>query len=189
MSVGTTQSDSGNNTTASSFTITHSIDASTKCLTVVVTGVDSSATDSVVNSVVWDVAGVNEALTQIAGGRYRVGNDFISIWYKSLPTIQATKLVTDTMAGTCTDVQGTALNLVDAATSTIVYDSFDTGTGTGSATGTVSPAATGSIAVGGGVADGGTAGSLSVSTGTESSGSEVVMGSLTASVGYASESG
>ena len=82
VTVGTTKSNSGNQATASSFTITHTTDSGSKCLVVVVTGVDSSATDSVVNSVVWDVAGVNEALTQIAGDRYRVGNDFISIWYK-----------------------------------------------------------------------------------------------------------
>ncbi len=189
LSVGATQSDSGNQTSASSASITHSTDANTKCIVVVVTGVDSSATDSVVNSVAWDTAGVNEALTQIAGGRYRVGNDFISIWYKSLPTAGATKNITVTMAGTCTDVQATALNLVDAAALNVIYDSFDTGTGTGSATSTVNPAKSGSIAIGGGVADGGTAGSLSVSTGTESSGSEVDMGSQTASVGYVAESG
>jgi hypothetical protein len=185
ITIGATKSNSGNQTNSSSFSFNHTTDANTKCLVVVVTGVDSSATDSVVSGVTWNTI----ALQQIAGGRYRVGNDFISIWYKVLPTIEAVKSIAVTMGGTCTDVQATALNLIDASAYSIDYDSFDTGTGTGSATSAVSPAASGSIAVGGGVADGGTPASLSITTGTESTGSEVDMGSQCASVGYASESG
>jgi hypothetical protein len=93
------------------------------------------------------------------------------------------------MAGTCTDLQATAIGLIDASANSIIYDSYDTGTGTGSASAVVSPAASGSYAVGGGVALGGTASSLSVSTGAEISGSEVDMGSQTASCGTAAESG
>jgi hypothetical protein len=185
ITVGATKSNSGNQASSAAFNFNHTTDANTKCLVVVVTGVDSSATDSVVSQITWN--GVN--LAEIAGGRFRVGSDFISIWYKSLPAIAGPTACAVTMGGTCTDVQATALNLVDASAGSIVYDSFDTGTGTGSATSTVSPAKTNSIAVGGGVADGGTPASLSITTGTESTGSEVDMGSQCASVGYASESG
>jgi hypothetical protein len=179
-----TPTSSGNQANSSTFLFSHTTSANTKCLVVVITGYDSSATDSVVNSVTF--ASVN--LSQIAGGRYRVGSAFTSIWYLPSPFI-TTGDVNITMAGTCTDVQATAVGLIDASADSIIYDSFDTGTGTGSATGTVSPAKTGSMAIGGGVAVGGAPASLSVSTGTEISGSEADMGSQTASVGYAAESG
>ena len=176
---------SGNTTSATGVTFSATMAANTKCMVVVVTGYDSSATDSVVNSVVFNTT---ESLIQISGGRYRVGSDFQSIWYKVNPSITTANVVV-TMAGTCTDVQATAIGLIDASASSIVYDSYDTGTATGSASGIVSPAATGSYAVGGGVAVGGTPASLSITTGAEISGSEVDMGSQTASCGTAAESG
>lgn len=67
MSVGTTQSDSGNQTTSTTASITHSTDANTKAIVVVVTGVDATAGDRVVSSVQWDTAGVNEALAAAGG--------------------------------------------------------------------------------------------------------------------------
>ena len=184
-----TPTNSGNQTNSSGFSFAHTTEANTKCLVVVITGYDSSGSDSIVDTVVWDSAGVNESLTQIAGGRYRVGSDFQSIYYKTNPTIQGPKNITVTMIGACTDVQATAIGLIDASATSIVYDSYNTGTGTGSASGIVSPAATGSYAVGGGVAVGGTPASLSITTGAEISGSEVDMGSQTASCGTAAESG
>lgn len=185
IAVGTI-SNSGNQTNSTGFTVSSTIDSTAQCVVVVVTGYDSSATDSVVNSV--SLGRVR--LTEIGGGRFRNASDFQSIWYLKNPKIVGAGLeLTVTMAGTCTDVQATTINLYDSAADTIVYDSFDTGTGTGSASGVVSPAKTGAIAIGGGVAVGGNAGSLSVSTGTEATGSEVDMGSQTASVGYAFESG
>jgi hypothetical protein len=184
-----TPTSSGNQTNSTGFSFAHTLSANSKCLVVVITGVDSSATDSVVSSVVWDSAGVNESLTEIAGGRYRVGNDFISIWYKQSPTVLSAKNITVAMAGTNTDVQATAIGLIDATVTYITYDSFDKDTGTGSASGIVNPATSGSYAIGGGVADGGTPASLSVTTGTEISGSEVDMGAQTASCGEVAESG
>lgn len=181
-----TPTNSGNQATSSGFSFNHTTAANTKCLVVVVTGMDSSATDSVVSGVTFNTTDV---LTEIPGGRYRVGNDFVSIWYKTNPQIGGAYSVTVTMGGACTDVQATAIGLIDATASSIVYDSYDTGTGTGSASAVVSPAATGSVAVGGGTALGGTAGSLSVTAGTEISGSEVDMGNQTASCATAAESG
>ena len=184
-----TPTNSGNQATTTSFSFAHTTATNTKCLVVVITGYDSSATDSAVSSVVWDSAGVNESLTQIAGGRYRVGSDFQDIWYKVNPTIQGPKNITVTMGGSCTDVQATAIGLIDANAKSIEYDSFDTGTGTGSASAIISPAKQGSYAVGGGVAVGGTPASLSVTAGAEISGSEVDMGSQTASCATAATSG
>jgi hypothetical protein len=175
---------SGNDANSTGVTFSATMAANTKCIVVVVTGYDSSATDSVVSSVTFN----GDSLSQIAGGRYRVGSDFQDIWYLPLPDI-ATGNVVVTMAGTCTDLQATAIGLIDSTATLITYDNYDTGTGSGSASAVVSAAKTGSVAVGGGVAVGGTAGSLSITAGTEISGSEVDMGSQTASCGTASESG
>lgn len=179
-----TPTNSGNKTASSSFSWSHTVTSSAKCLVVVVTGIDSSATDSVVLSVSWD----NQTMTQIAGGRYRVGNDFQDIWYLPLP-FALTSVVGVQLNGSCTDVQATAIELVDNSADVIIYDSYDTGTGSGSATSVINPARTGSVAVGGGVALGGAPASLSVTAGTEISGSEVDMGNQTASCATATESG
>ena len=176
---------SGNKASATSATFSTTVASGVKTLVVVVTGYDSSATDSVVNSVVFNTS---ESFTQIAGGRYRVGSDFQDIWYLKSPTATTANVVV-TMAGTCTDVQATAIGLIDNSARTIEYDSFDTGTGTGSASAVVSPARSGSYAIGGGVAVGGTPASLSITPGAEISGSEVDMGSQTASCGTVASSG
>jgi hypothetical protein len=183
-----TPTSSGNQTNSSGFSFNHTTAANTKCLVVVVTGYDSSATDSVINSVTWNSVG----MTEIAAGRYRSGSGFISIWWKMNPQIGGAYSVTVTAGGTCTDIQATAIGLIESNSAlTVVYDKANSGdSSTTSHTVTVSSVTTGAYGVGGIVdaADSAVSG-LAVTTGAEISGSEADMGSQVVGCATAAESG
>lgn len=182
-----TPTNSGNQATATTFSFNHTLDINAKCLVVVITGYDSSATDSVVNSVYYN----GMSLSEIPSGRYRVGSDFQTIFFIPNPFYfsGAAVSIQVNMGGACTDVQATAVGLIDSSATSIIYDSRNTATGTGSAACVVNPAKANSVAVGGGVAVGGLPASFSVTTGSEISGSEVDMGSQVASCATATASG
>lgn len=184
-----TATSSGNQVNSASFSFANTPNTNTKCLVVVVTGYDASATDSVINSVVWDSVGTNLSFTQIAAGRYRSGSGFISIWYLENPPTGTAKNITVTAAGSCTDIQATAMPLI--STSSITYDTANSGDATGTPhTVTITGAATGSYAIGGIVdaADANVSG-LAVTTGAEISGSEADMGSQVVGCATAATSG
>ena len=189
ITIGTTKSNSGSKANSTNFTFTHTVDADTKCLVVVIESVDPTSTDAVCNSIKWDVAGVNESFTASGTYSYRVGGNTIIIGYLSIPSVLSSKLISVAMAGANAQIQAHALNLVDASASSIVYDSFATGSANPNGSGVVNPAASGSYAIGGAIADGGLPASFSVTTGTEVPGSELDMGSDVASAAYAAESG
>jgi len=181
-----TPTSSGNDGNSSGLSFNHTTATNTKCLVVVVTGYDSSASDSVINSVTWN--GTN--LTEIPAGRYRSGSGFISIWYKNTPAIGGPWSVAVTPAGTCTDLQATAIGLIESnASLTIVYDTANSGdSSTTSHTVTVSSVTTGAYGVGGIVDLESATSNLGVTTGAEISGSEADMGSQVAGCATATES-
>src|SRR3989304_1902300 len=98
MTIGTPTS-SGNQTGSTGFSFNNTPDANTKALVVVVMGVDSSATDSVVSGVTFG----GTALTS-ARARYKPNGAFFHFWYLKNPAI-AVGAVAVTMGGSCTDVQ------------------------------------------------------------------------------------
>lgn len=182
-----TPTSSGNKTNSTGFSFDHTLNANAKALVVVVTGYDTSAGDSVINSVTWNTVG----LLEIPAGRYRSGSGFISIWYKSTPATGGAYSIAVTPAGTCTDIQATAIGLIDAGASRIIYDSANSSTvSTGTAHNiSINPARVGSVAIGGCVALVTLVSSLSVTKGTEIAGSEADMGSQCVGCATVSESG
>jgi hypothetical protein len=187
-----TPTSSGNQANSSSFSFNHTTAANTKCLVVVVTGYDSSATDSVVSGITFN--GASYPLQEIARGRYRSGSGFIAIWYLPNPKIGGPWAIAVTMGGACTDVQATAVGLIDATRTAIIYDTANDNTVTSSASHAlvVSGVTTGSMGIGGIVdaADTAVTGlSVTASYGTEISGSEADMGSQVVGCAYRLESG
>lgn len=115
LTIGTPTS-SGNKAASSGFSFNNTPDANTKALVVVVTGVDSSATDSVVSGITFGGVALESARA-----RYKPNGAFFHIWYLKNPTI-ALGSVAVTMGGACTDVQATAIPLVSSTADTIAYD-------------------------------------------------------------------
>jgi len=115
ITVGTPTS-SGNQANSSGFSFNNTPDANTKALVVVVMGVDSSATDSVVSGVTFGGVALESARA-----RYKPNGEFFHIWYLKNPTI-ALGSVAVTPAGTCTDIQATAIPLISSTADTIFYD-------------------------------------------------------------------
>jgi len=175
---------SGNLANASSRTQGHTTNANSKCLVVIVTGYDSSATDSAVSSVTFNNISLSFARY------YRSGSGFIAIYYLSKPTVSQTANVVVTMGGTCTDLQVTSVDLVSATASSILFDTYNESTL--STTGhsiVINPAIANSMAIGGIVALVSAITALSVTAGTEISGSEADMGSQCAGCATALASG
>jgi hypothetical protein len=167
-----TPNNSGNLATSSGTTRSHTTNANSKCLVAIITGYDSSATDSVVSSVTF--GGV--ALT--AARYYRSASGFVAIYYLKKPPVSTTANVVLTMGGANTDLQITIIDLISATATTILFDSYAESTlSTAAHSVVVNPARANSIAVGGIVALVTAVTALSVTSGTEITGSEVDMGS------------
>ena len=186
ITIGSTISNSGNKTNTTGFSLVHSTNADTKILVAIVTGYDSSASDSVVTSLSY-LSSDNFAANQIY---YRSGSAFIAIMYLVNPPSMYLTAVILAMAGTCTDLQMTLINLVSTTAVSIKYQTYAQGDNTGTSHSlSINPAKTGSIAIGAIVDIQSAVTNLSVGTGTEIAGSEADMGSQVVGCAYAFESG
>jgi len=171
-------------TAASVLNATHTTNANTKALVVVIKGYDSSDADSAVTSLNFGGVGLTEAEYYRNTGD---GDDaFVAVYYLSNPAIEEATIAL-TMGGSCTDLSWDAVNLVtDASADSIHLDSTDTGSTstTNTHTSTVDPAATNSISICGIVNQDAAVGDVEVTTGTEITGSEVDFGQQTAKAAW-----
>ena len=181
-----TITNSGNRTNSTGFTLSHTSATNAKAVVMIVTGYDSSATDSAISSLTYD--GNNATL--VTGAYYRSGSGFVGIRYYELPTIGVAKNVVLTMGGTNTDLQMTVVDLVSSTASTIQHESTPTSSDSSVATHTLTRTSlsSASVMLGGIVALVTAVSALSVTTGSEISGSEADMGSQCVGAGWATES-
>lgn len=169
---------SGNMAGSSGTTLSHTCATNTKGLGVIITGADTSATDSVVTSVTYNGK---------PGGQceyYKNGNYFISIWLVPNPYIGTANLVV-TMGGSCTDLQVTALGMITTA-DYVVYEGSASSTSTSTSHLAMVAAPLGRVALGGFVGIISTTASFSVEAGSgvEIAGSEADMGSQCVGCAY-----
>jgi hypothetical protein len=182
-----TPSNSGNQTNKTTFSFNHTCETQAKCLVVVITGYDSNSTDTTVTSCTYN----GQTMTQIASGAYWVTSMFCTIFYLRNPNIGGAYSVSITTQGTCTDIQATAIALIDDTVGYITYDTSNrvNDTTTLFVDVVVSSVTTGAYAIGGVVGLFPTTGSIGVTTGSLITGSEADMGSQVAECATNTESG
>ena len=112
-------------TTTVTLNATHTTDANTKALVVIIKGYDSVDADAVVanNGLTFGAAVLTEAEYYRNTG---AGDDaFIAVYYLSNPAIEEATIAL-TMGGSCTDLSWDAINLVtDAGADRIILDNTD----------------------------------------------------------------
>jgi hypothetical protein len=186
ISIGATLTNSGNKTSATSYSYNHTCDANTKCLVAVITGFDGTAADLAVTGVTYDTVAMTKADEFISSAGYGL----VSVWYLPFTTTPSgAKALAVTHAGKCTDTQCEAVNLVSSTAVFITKDSSAKGT-TNATTHPVSvnPARTNSIAVGGITDEEASIDNLGVSVGTQI-GTEIDMGSQVSGTAWVASSG
>ncbi len=120
----------GTNTTTCTVS-SYAVSAGTnRALVAMIATGDATEADTVISSVAWDAAGVNEALTCPAGANHFGANGRSAICYLVNPTAKTADL-TVTFAGTNSFVKCNALVLQNVDQTTVVGDADETsGTGT-----------------------------------------------------------
>lgn len=167
-----TPTNSGNLSNSAGTTLSHTNPTGTKAVVAIITGYDSSATDSAVTGVTYNSVNLSQ------GRYYRSGSGFIAIWYLEKPAIGTFNMVV-TMGGACTDLQVTAVPLLSNTSPVITLDFYAESTTTNTTTHplTINPAKAGAVALGGIVDLQAAITNLSVTVGSEITGSEADMGS------------